>query len=365
MRPSWRRCGAVLAGLVLLGLLYAWAGLVPVAASAGHWPITAWFLHFTLRQSVETQSLGLQPPPTLDDPANILKGANHFATGCAPCHGAPGSPGSVIPQHMTPHPPELRSQIPAWEPDELFWIVKHGIKFTGMPAWPSRHRDDEVWAMVSFLRRLPKMTPQEYRELTEADAGRQRLAELPGPLRDVLESCARCHGRDGLGRGLGAFPRLADQSRTYLEASLVAFAEGARHSGIMRPIAAALSAEQRTQIADYYARLSPPLPPPETPLPGSPEVGERIARYGIPDRGVPSCIHCHGPVTVPRNPFYPKLAGQYANYIVLQLELFKKGQRGGTPYASIMHENVDRMTRQQMEAVAAFYAALRPPLQPR
>jgi hypothetical protein len=58
---------------------------------------------------------------------------------------------------MTPHLPYLPPVIPARQPDELFYIVKHGIKFTGMPAWPAQQRDDERWAMVAFLRRLPDL----------------------------------------------------------------------------------------------------------------------------------------------------------------------------------------------------------------
>ncbi len=359
MKQLLVRCGSVLVGLAFVGFLAAWAGLIPISASSGHWPITAWFLHFTMRQSVQTHTLGSQEPPPLDDPALVLKGAKHYATGCAPCHGAPGMPASKIAQQMTPHPPDLQTRVPEWEPDELFWIVKHGIKFTGMPAWPTQHRDDEVWAVVGFLRRLPQLTPDDYAEITEKPTGGARLRTLSEPVRSTVENCARCHGTEGTGIGSGAFPRLADQSRVYLEAALKAFAEGERHSGIMQPIAAGLSEEERRQIADYYARQPAPLPPPEERLPGSPQRGRQIARRGIPAKGVPSCVHCHGLTSPPRNPYYPKLAGQYADYLILQLELFKKGHRGGTPFAPIMHESVDRMTQEQIRDLAAYYAALR------
>lgn len=360
LRRSGRHAGLVVVALGALVFFAAAAGLIPIAASSGHWPITAWFLHFTMRQSVQTRTLGNASAPALDRPVVWVKGAKHFAARCASCHGAPGRAPDGIFQHMTPHPPDLSTRIGKWEPDELFWIVKHGVKFTGMPAWPALDRDDEVWAMVGFLVRLPRMTPVEYERVTDPPPSG---ASLPGPLngavRELLDDCVRCHGADGSGGASGAFPRLANQSRAYLEASLEAYAEARRHSGIMQPAAAALNPEQRRQIALYYAQASAPLPSSPT-LPGSAEEGKRLARRGVPEKGIPSCVHCHGPASVPRNPFYPKLAGQHAAYLVLQMELFKKGQRGGTPFAPIMHENVDRITASQIRDLASYYAALRP-----
>src|SRR3989337_1213280 len=106
-----------------------------------------------MRKSVETHSSDIEVPP-LDDPALARRGAGHYAASCAPCHGAPGVARSAVTKAMTPPPPYLPEQVPAWQDAELFWIVRHGVKFTGMPAWPALQRSDEVWAMVAFLRRL-------------------------------------------------------------------------------------------------------------------------------------------------------------------------------------------------------------------
>jgi Cytochrome C oxidase, cbb3-type, subunit III len=88
---------------------------------------------------------------------------------------------------MTPPPPYLPPRIPKWEPNELFYIVKHGIKFTGMPAWPALDRDDEVWAMVAFLRQFPKLDADEYRRLAQGEAAPSGavalLSDLLGPER--------------------------------------------------------------------------------------------------------------------------------------------------------------------------------------
>jgi mono/diheme cytochrome c family protein len=55
---------------------------------------------------------------------------------------------------MLPQPPDLADVVGEWNNAQLFRIVKHGVRFTGMPAWPMQDRDDEVWAMVAFLREL-------------------------------------------------------------------------------------------------------------------------------------------------------------------------------------------------------------------
>lgn len=362
MKRTLLKFAALAAFLAVGGFLIAWAGLVPIAASSGHWPITNWFLHFTMRQSVQTYSLGIQAP-ALDDPTLALRGAGHFETGCAPCHGAPGRPQSVIVRHMTPHPPELPPRIAKWKPKELFWIVKHGVKFTGMPAWTAQKRDDEVWAMVAFLLKLPDLSPEEYRRLSHGEEGEgkahARLRGLEDPLRDTLESCGRCHGDHGMGRGAGAFPRLAQQSEAYLLAALQAFAQAERFSGIMQPIAAGLSEKTMGELAAHYADLAdPPALPALEADPQALQRGEEIAKRGIPRQGVPSCVHCHGPKETPRNPFYPKLAGQYADYLTLQLELFKDGRRGGTAYAHLMNTIAGRLTAEQIRAVALYYASL-------
>jgi cytochrome c553 len=267
---------------------------------------------------------------------------------------------------MTPHPPDLQPRIADWEPEEIFYIVKHGVKFTGMPAWPALQRDDEVWAMVAFLLTLPELDAEGYRQLVHGDhttpgshAPIQGLLEPHTVPQAVTDNCARCHGQDGHGRGAGAFPKLAGQRPAYLFAALQAFARGARHSGMMEPIAAALSFEEMRQLALYYGNL-----PGSASVPSSQETalaierGKAIANRGIPPQRVPACAECHGPVATRRNPFYPMLAGQHADYLVLQLELFKKEHRGGSAYAHLMRPVASRLTPQQMRDVTLYYESL-------
>ena len=370
----------------LAGLLFVSAGLMPVAASQGHWPITQVLLHFVMRRSVQTHALGVKPPPAedqlLDTEAMVLKGAGHYAEGCLPCHGAPGHPRAEVVLHSVPEPPYLPPMVDDWNDRELFWIVKHGIKYTAMPAWPSQRRDDEAWAMVAFLRRLPQLGPAEFRQLAYGEE-----AEVPdiGPTRSstepqALANCARCHRRDGKGRGDGAFPPLAGQSEAYLLASLQAYARGDRHSGVMQPVAAALDAHEMRGVAEYYATVEAvgsgsargtDVGDERAAGDGAPVAdnedegtrvaiarGERLAHEGAAARRVASCVECHGPGTAPRNALYPRLAGQPAAYIELQLSLFKHGDRGGTAYAGIMATVAERLQPDDIRDLALYYASL-------
>jgi cytochrome c553 len=350
MKRALLRIGAWTLVLVLAALVVAASGVVPISARAGHWAVTRWFLDFTMRRSVALRSLGVHVPE-LDDPALVLRGAGHYELGCRPCHAAPGVAQLPVPAAMSPRPPDLKTAAPRFDDAELAYLVEHGIKMTGMPAWPARERADEVWAMVAFLRALPGLDAAGYRALVHGDA------VAAGGL--AAERCARCHGADGLGRG-GAFPALAGQRREYLLASLRAFAAGERHSGTMQMVAAELGADWMAELADHYAALPPPRaqdPPAEN------ELGAAIARLGIPARRVPSCADCHGPeadgAQAPRAT-YPRLAGQHADYLVQQLQLFAEGRRGGTVVAGHWRALAPQRAPEERRAVAAFYAALAP-----
>jgi cytochrome c553 len=349
---GWRAVAAYVGLAAAIGLVTVVSGVVPIKASSGHWPITAWLLHFVMRRSVATHAMGLRVP-SLDAPWLALKGAAHYETGCRGCHGSPDQPRPVIARHMTPQPPSLWAVASEWRPAELFYVVKHGVKFTGMPAWPAQQRDDEVWAVVAFLLLLPGLDAEGYRRLVDGGAS----PRLPAPA--AAEGCARCHGTDGRGRGGPAFPRLAGQRPHYLLAALEAFARGQRHSGFMAPVAAGLHPEEMRALAVYYGGLEQPAAaPPDVDSTLAIERGQTIAERGIPAQRVPSCAECHGPAATPRNPAYPVLAGQYADYLVLQLELFRDERRGGSAYAHLMRPVAKRLTQEQMSDVALYYQSL-------
>jgi cytochrome c553 len=204
-------------------------------------------------------------------------------------------------------------------PEELFYVVKHGLKWTGMPAWPAPTRDEEVWGVVAFLKRLPDLDVTEYRRLARGDPAAAlwelpegRSATIDAPSRVIGEICARCHGVDGLGRG--AFPKLAGQRAEYMDRALRAYAQGRRHSGIMGPIAESLSAEDRAAAVRHYASL-PPFGPDDRFMSTASSHGSTIAIDGVASRMIPACVDCHGPSDVPTRAAYPRLAGQGAHYL--------------------------------------------------
>jgi cytochrome c553 len=345
-------------GALALAFAVVAAGVIPITASSGHWRVTAWLLHFAMQRSVATHALMVDDPQAdLTDAALILRGAGQFETGCRFCHGAPGEALPPVPAAMTPHPPRLGPRVAGWAPRELFYLVKHGVKFTGMPAWPTDRRDDEVWAMVAFLRRLPPMSAGEYERLVYgpelqvmADSG--PAAASPPPV--VRTHCARCHGRDGSGRGAGAFPKLAGQRFEYMQRALHAYGNGQRASGLMQPMAARVPEAARHDALRYYASL-PPSPPAAPDDVASAARGAEIARRGVPAEDVPSCETCH--TDDPVNPAYPRLAGQYRRYLVEQLTLLQQRRRGGSEFVHIMHAFVDRLNARQIDDVAAYFAA--------
>lgn len=348
------------------GLVVTVLGLVPIKASSGHWGITAWFLNFAKERSVATYSPSLDDLPH-DDPALAMKGALHYEFGCAFCHGRPGAQAPRIPRQMTPNAPYLWPRAQEWDDGELFYIVKHGIKFTGMPAWPAAHRDDEIRAVVAFLKSMPEPDEARYLEMTGAgdrlppplDADSLR----PATARLLADNCARCHGHDGRGRIGGAFPNLAGQRRDYLKLSLSAYARGTRASGIMEPIAAELDQETIDELAGYYSRLTSPEARPRDEDAELIERGREIALGGIPGARVPACAECHDPAGRQAKDRYPTLHGQPAEYLTLQLKLFKARHRGGSDAAHLMHPAADRLDEESIRAVTRYFesaAALEP-----
>jgi cytochrome c553 len=126
----------------------------------------------------------------------------------------------------------------------------------------------------------------------------------------------------------------------------------------MGPVAAALNDHEIGEISRYYANLTSPSPLPLPEQSAAVERGESIARQGIPSQRVPPCAECHGPAESRRNPAYPKIAGQYAEYLKLQLELFQKRARAGTAYSHLMTRVAANMTPEQMNYAALYYASL-------
>lgn len=96
----------------------------------------------------------------------LSTGASHFTSMCVVCHGAPGTERGEIGKGLNPQPPELSHAAEEFELTEIYWIVEHGIRHTGMPAFGPTHGEEELWAIASFVDRLDEMSPEEYRRRT-------------------------------------------------------------------------------------------------------------------------------------------------------------------------------------------------------
>jgi mono/diheme cytochrome c family protein len=151
--------------VMLIGAtIFVVSGAYDVSATVAHWPITRWIMEQARARSIKAHAAEITVPSDLDNPARIEIGVEHFAAHCAVCHGAPGVPRGAIAKGLYPQPPDLAQAAQLYSPGELFWILKHGIKMTGMPAW-NDHSDQELWATVAFVEKLPGMTEQDYAKL--------------------------------------------------------------------------------------------------------------------------------------------------------------------------------------------------------
>ena len=174
---------ATAAGLAALGALAAYAviegGWYNVAANRQHLQPVHTMLERAMHTSVRRRARDIAAPP-LDEPALVRQGAALYRSHCVMCHGAPGVAQDKFGQSMQPVPGPLVDAARRWSPAEMYWIVRHGIKMSGMPAWEYHMDEQELWATVAFLAELPRMTPAAYADwMAEADAGGAALR--PGP----------------------------------------------------------------------------------------------------------------------------------------------------------------------------------------
>ena len=380
------------AAALLLGIIVATSGLLNLAASTPHPQGWASFLHYVFKRSTAHHSAGLTIPADFGTSAMIAKGGAYYGTACAHCHGGPGLGQNPVALSMTPRPQYLMHEVGTFTDRELFYIVKHGVKYSGMPAYPAQDRDDEMWAVVSFLRAMPKLTTAQYRKLAYGDApqtpdtiGVPALADTfpkhafilshsEEPPRDsyayvhpsigfdsfsidgdVVKTCARCHTREGSGPDNGAIPNIAILKAEYFRTALGRYANGGRHSGFMQAVATQLDDSQMGALARYYTSRPQQRSDSATGSPAELALGEKIAVDGIPARGVGACAGCHD-VTKASAKAFPAIDGQHRLYLAGRLRQFRNEPAaggGGNPMIAISKKLDDRA----IDAVAAFYAA--------
>jgi mono/diheme cytochrome c family protein len=162
------KCIKVFLWLVVIafisGVVVMFSGVINVAATNLHNPVTNFILSTTMDNSVRAHAKGITAPP-LDDVRMVMEGFRHYREMCVDCHLAPGINPTEISEGLMPKPPKLQDEVEEWKPRELFWITRNGVKMTGMPAWGPTHSDAKIWAIVAFLEKLPHMTAEQYQEM--------------------------------------------------------------------------------------------------------------------------------------------------------------------------------------------------------
>ena len=172
--------------------------------------------------------------------------------------------------------------------------------------------------------------------------------------------CAACHGADG-NSVAATNPKIAGQLPEYLQKQLDDFKaqtgkKPARESAIMTPMAANLSDDDIQSLAAYYSGQK--LRPASAADKDLAALGQKIWRGGNAASGVPACAGCHGPAGAGLPGQYPRLAGQYAEYVAAQLKAFKDGARANDPNAA-MRGVAARLTEREIRAVSEYAAGLR------
>ncbi|HEX2526429.1 MAG TPA: cytochrome c [Geminicoccus sp.] len=147
--------------LAVIGLIVAYTGAYNVAATEEHASFTRWAFDTTFRHSVERRAADLDPPGEIT-PAMIEAGASSYKSSCQHCHAGPGVERAAWAAGMRPRPPHLAEAAAEWTPQEVFWLAKHGVRMTGMPAFGPTLDDPTLWGIAAFVKELPAMTPQDY-----------------------------------------------------------------------------------------------------------------------------------------------------------------------------------------------------------
>ncbi len=159
---------ALIGFLAIVAIIAAGAfffgGFYNVTATEQDSGAVAWALIHVRQASIDRHATDT-PPASLDDVATIRAGARAFSErGCVGCHGGPGAPWAKFSEGLNPGPPDLKEVVGGLQPRELFWVVKNGIRMTGMPSFGAIGvPDPEIWSIVAFLKKLPIVSDADFK----------------------------------------------------------------------------------------------------------------------------------------------------------------------------------------------------------
>lgn len=152
--------------LAAVGALFAWSGAYDVSASSPDDPLLAWALRGTYEASLHRHAGGDTPPADLMSLQNVRAGARLYQSTCAVCHGAPGRDPSPIASGIRPAAPLLLAAARRNNPVLMFWVIKHGVNMTAMPAFGNTQPDERIWQAAAFLFDAKGISPAAYAKLT-------------------------------------------------------------------------------------------------------------------------------------------------------------------------------------------------------
>lgn len=171
--------GIALVVIVPLGVFgFVKSGIYNVAASHPHTKLTEWLTHETMIHSARRHAGSIEAPRAFTG-KQLIAGFCAYETHCVACHGAAAVAREQWVSGMEPSPPYLLDATSKWTPSELFWIVKNGIKMTGMPSWGDSMSDAQVWNVVAWLEASRQLPPQTY---VRWRAERRCGTVVPGPV---------------------------------------------------------------------------------------------------------------------------------------------------------------------------------------
>ena len=182
-----------IAALAIVAIAVCYSGAFNMAGDDHHWVMTSRLVATMRDRYVSRQADGLDVPKTLADDKVIANGAGEYAEMCTGCHLGPGLNETEMRKGMYPMPPNLAERVAHRPPAEQFWVIKHGLKMTGMPAWGLTHDDERIWSLVAFLQKLPSLSPDQYRGLVESGGGHHHHDEMGGHNYDPSQETAEHH----------------------------------------------------------------------------------------------------------------------------------------------------------------------------
>ena len=270
--------GLLTALAVAAGAVVVYSGAYNVGATTQHWQPVYSLLETTMRYAVQRRARDIEPP-ALDGAQRIARGASLYHGKCVQCHGAPGVAQGDIGKSMQPLPGPLVDAVQRWRPREIYWITRHGIKMSGMPAWAFRLSDDQLWDVVAFVQHLPTLTPQAYAQATQGatPAGSSAMSAGVSPnLRRPADAgrglqalyqyaCSACHTIPGItGSSPNVGPPLAGLASRSLVAGRLAntpdnLVQWLRHPQTIKPLTAmpdlGVTEADARDMAAYLATL--------------------------------------------------------------------------------------------------------------